>query len=422
MLRAFRKRWVDWRVLVREALWAASRSLISNKLRSGLTIIGVVIGVGTVVGLISLVIGLNDYVINAFSIAGTDAFSVMRFSFLTASYEEFVRARNRPYITLEDAWAIRDRCPSVEYAAPRFVNMGKVTYKNYEAEDVYIIGTTEELQSIQGLGVVEGRIMTNTDVARNRHVVGLGATVREALFGDDECVGEKVKVGGRTFTVVGAAGPLGSFMGQDRDNMVIIPVTVFENYFMSDRVRDTFIIMVRPKSSELQSKAQDEVINVMRERHGLKANDENDFDVVPQSAFVQAYRNLTGVLFFVIIAIAGISLVVGGVGIMNIMLVSVTERTKEIGLRKAVGARRRDIIVQFLLEAVILSVSGGAAGVAVGFVLAQLVAAITPLPVTVSLTATVLGVSLATGVGVFFGIYPARKAAALDPIAALRAE
>jgi putative ABC transport system permease protein len=407
---------------VREALRAAARSLISNKLRSGLTVTGIIIGVGTVVGLISLVIGLNNYVISAFSVAGTDAFYVMHFSFLTASYEEYIEARNRPYITVEDAWAIRDECPSVEYAAPRFINIGEVTYKKYEADDVYIVGTTEELQNIQGLDVVEGRIMTNVDVARSRNVVGLGATVRDVLFGDDECVGERVKVEGRTFTVVGAASPLGSFLGQDRDNMVIMPITTFEKYFITDEVKETAIIMARPTSSELQSKAQDEVINVMRRRHGLKANDENDFDLIPQSAFVEAYQSLTGVLFIVIIAVGGISLLVGGVGIMNIMLVSVTERTKEIGLRKAVGARRRDIIVQFLLESVILSVSGGAAGVAVGFVLAQLVGMITPLPVTVSWTAVVLGVSFSTGVGVFFGIYPARKAAALDPIAALRAE
>jgi putative ABC transport system permease protein len=422
MLERLRKRWVDYRVLLREALRAAARSLISNKLRSALTVTGIIIGVGTVVGLISLVIGLNDYVISAFSIAGTDAFWVMRFSFLTASYEDYIEARDRPYISSEDAWAIRDQCPSVEYVAPRFVNVGKVTYKNYEADDVYIIGTTEEMQNIQGIKLVEGRRMTNLDVARNRNVVGLGATVRDVLFGEDECVGERIKVKGRTFTVVGAASPLGSFLGQDRDNMVIIPVTTFEKYFMDDEVKDTAIVMVRPKSSELQSKAQDEVINVMRKRHGLKANDENDFDVVPQSAFVEAYQSLTGVLFIVIIAVGGISLLVGGVGIMNIMLVSVTERTREIGLRKAVGARRRDIVVQFLLEAVILSVSGGAAGVAFGFVLAQLVGMITPLPVTVSPVAVVLGVSFATAVGVFFGLYPARKAARLDPIAALRAE
>jgi len=422
MFERLRKRLIDWRILVREALRAAAHSLISNKLRSGLTVTGIIIGVGTVVGLISLVIGLNDYVIGAFSVAGTDTFYVMRFSFLTSSYEDYLEARNRPYVTVEDTWAIRDECPSVEYAAPRFINVGEVTYKKYEANDVYIVGTTEELQNVQGLEAVEGRIMTNADVARSRNVVGLGATTREVLFGNDKCAGERVKVDGHTFTVVGAASPLGSFLGQDRDNMVIMPVTTFEKYFMTDEVREVAIILVRPKSSELQSKAQDEVINVMRRRHGLKANDENDFDIVPQSAFVEAYQNLTGVLFIVIIAVGGISLLVGGVGIMNIMLVSVTERTKEIGLRKAVGARRRDIIVQFLLESVILSASGGAAGVALGFVLAQLVGMITPLPVSVSPVAVVLGVSFATGVGVFFGIYPARKAAALDPIAALRAE
>lgn len=413
---------MDYRVLLREALRAAARSLISNKMRSALTVTGIIIGVGTVVGLISLVIGLNDYVISAFSIAGTDAFWVMRFSFLTSSYEDYIEARDRPYIYAEDAWAIRDQCPSVEYVAPRFVNVGKVTYRNYEADDVYIIGTTEELQNIQGLKLVEGRRMTNVDVSRNRNVAGLGSTVQDVLFGEDECVGERIKIKGRTFTVVGAASPLGSFLGQDRDNMVIIPVTTFEKYFMDDEVKDTAIVMVKPVSSELQSKAQDEVINVMRKRHGLKANDENDFDVVPQSAFVEAYQSLTGVLFIVIIAVGGISLLVGGVGIMNIMLVSVTERTREIGLRMAVGARARDILRQFLVESVVLCMVGGAMGILLGHGGSQLVRLLLRWPVATSPAAIAAAVVVSAAVGIIFGFYPAWRASRLDPIDALRYE
>jgi putative ABC transport system permease protein len=376
--------------------------------------------VGTVVGLISLVSGLNDYVMGAFTAAGTDTFWVMRFNILNHDFEDIISTRNRPDIVIEDAFAIRDKCPSVEFAAPRLVAAGDVKYRDKKADNVYIIGTTEEFQTIQGIDIDEGRILLNSDVERNRLVCGLGSETAEALFGETSAVGKKVKINGRTFLVSGVAKPMGSFMGQSRDNMVIIPATTFQNYFYNKSVKRANILMVKPRSNELQDKAIDEVITVIRHRHGLKANEENDFDIMPQSAFTEAYQSLTGVIFVVIIAIGAISLLVGGVGIMNIMLVSVSERTREIGLRKSLGARQTDILLQFLVESVIMSIVGGALGVVVGVLIGQLVTLLTPLPASINTFSVILGVTFATGVGAFFGIYPARKASKLNPIEALR--
>lgn len=410
----------DFSVRFQEALYIALVSMYSNKMRTILTVLGIIIGVGTVVGLISLVAGLNDYVLGAFSVAGTDTFWVMRFNPLNHDFEEMVKSRSRPDIVIEDAYAIRDKCPSVEFAAPRLVAAGDVKYRDKKAENVFIVGTTEEFQTIQGIDVYEGRILLNSDVERNRLVCSLGSETKSALFGDKSAVGKKVKINGRTFVVSGSAKAMGSFMGQSRDNMVIIPATTFQKYFYNKSVKRANILMVKPRSSELQDKAIDEVITVMRNRHGLKANEENDFDIMPQSAFTEAYQSLTSVIFVVIIAIGAISLLVGGVGIMNIMLVSVSERTREIGLRKSLGARQADILLQFLIESVIMSIVGGALGVVVGVLIGQLVTVLTPLPASINTFSVILGVTFATGIGAFFGIYPARKASRLNPIEALR--
>ena len=293
-------------------------------------------------------------------------------------------------------------------------------YRDETAENVYIIGTTEEFQTIQGIEIDEGRILLNSDVEHNRLVCGLGSEITEALFGDKPAVGKKVKINGRIFLVSGTANPMGSFMGQSRDNIVIIPATTFQNYFYNKSAKRANIIMVKPLSGELQEKAIDEVTALMRNRHGLKSDEENDFDIIPQSAFTEAYQSLTGVIFVVIIAIGAISLLVGGVGIMNIMLVSVSERTREIGLRKSLGARQGDILLQFLIESMVMSVVGGALGVVVGILIGQLVTVLTPLPASINTFSVILGVTFATGVGAFFGIYPARKASRLNPIEALR--
>jgi len=417
-----RERLAVFRAHLREAFALAVSSLWGNKMRSLLTVLGVFIGVTTVVGLISLIVGLRGYVVSSFAEAGTDTFFVARMDFITSDWEEWFEAQKRPDLTVEDAAAISENCPSVDYTAPRVVLLKKVSFRDKKLSGVTVIGTTEEFQQMEGLKIRRGRFITNAEVDRSRQVCGLGYEVAEALFGTSSGLGERIKVGGHAFTVVGDAYPMGSVFGQSRDNTVIIPITTFEKMFGTRSLGHGLAIICRPKSPELGPQALDEVTTLMRRRRGLGPNDDDNFAVITQAAMVQAFDALTAALFVVIIAVGSISLLVGGVGIMNIMMVSVTERTREIGVRKAVGARRRDILMQFLIEAVVLSAGGGLLGVAGGSGLAFLIGVATPVPTSVSAWAVVLGVVFSTAVGVFFGLYPARRAAALEPIAALRFE
>lgn len=417
-----RERFVVFRAHLREAIALAARSLWANKMRSLLTVLGVFIGVTTVVGLISLIAGLRSYVTNVFATAGTDTFFVMRMNVMTTDWEAWYEGLKRPDITIADAAAIAASCPSVDYTAPRNVTMKEVSFREKKAKGVIVIGTSEEFQQMEGLKIRRGRFITNAEVDHSRQVTGVASEVADKLFGAGSGVGERIKIGGHAFTVVGDAYPMGSVFGQNRDNSVIVPITTFEKMFGTRGVAHGLAIIARAKSPEIEGQAIDEVTNLMRRRHRLGPDEENDFEIITQAAMVQAFDALTAALFVVIVAVGSISLLVGGVGIMNIMMVSVTERTREIGVRKAVGARRADILMQFLIEAVVLSAGGGLLGVAGGTALAYAIGAVTPVPASLSGGAVALGVVFSTAVGVFFGLYPARRAAGLEPIAALRYE
>jgi putative ABC transport system permease protein len=281
------------------------------------------------------------------------------------------------------------------------------------------MGVTPEYEYVADSNVGDGRFFAWPESDRKRQVIVLGAPVAEHLFPGEDPIGENVLVGNRRFRVVGVMEPMGQLFGQDLDNYVIVPYKTVGKLFGE---RLTTRLAVKAKSSEAMDDAMEEVTRVLRTRRGLRAGEENNFEILTQEQLVEMYENLTNVTWIVMIGISAIALVVGGVGIMNIMMVSVTERTREIGIRKAVGARSRDVLTQFLVEAAVLSGLGGLLGLLAATGLAALVASTTPMPAGIEPWSVVLALGVSTTVGVFFGFYPASKAAKLDPIVALRYE
>lgn len=405
-----------WYYVVYESLKLALKSLWKNKLRSSLTILGITIGILTIITLISLINSLNLYVANLLSQMGSDTFFVGIFPHEDMSTSEWIEVRKRPELEIEDAETIENRCETVEFVAYRDMEQKKVKYKDNETNYIFLIGCNEEIQYMNDMKVEDGRFITEDDETHTRQVVVLGYGLVDTLFPNQDPIGERVKVGGYPMKVVGTIGELGSFMGISRDNAVYIPATTYDKYFEISR-RMSFII--KPKSEYSQLASIEDVRYILRQQRGLSPEDEDNFEITTQEGMMELFASLTSVIFIVMISVGSISLVVGGVGIMNVMMVSVKERTREIGIRKAIGATRRHITIQFLLEAIFLSLIGGIIGVSISALLANSLADMATLPKSFPVWVIALGVGFATVVGLIFGIYPANKAAKLDPIEAL---
>ncbi len=397
----------------------ALRSLVTNKMRSILTTLGIVIGVMTVVGLISVVLGLNDYVANLLSSMGSNTFYVSKMNPMITSDEEWWDQRNRPDLELEYIDAIRRNCPHVEFVATRVLSQKKISYKGRTTNYLFVLGTNEEIQNMDDMQVKSGRFVTVADELATSYICVLGYETRETLFGNTDPINKRVKIEGMPFTVVGTLDKLGSVFGQSRDNIVCIPITTFKKLY---GLNQFMMLMVKPYGEGSPEPAIEEVRQLLRRMRGLRADEEDNFAIRTQEAMLSLFQSLTGAIFAVMIGVGGISLVVGGVGIMNIMLVSVTERTREIGIRKALGARRRDILFQFLTEAASLSLIGGVVGIVLGITILKVLSANIGLPVSTPPWVIVLGITFSVLVGILFGIYPANKAARLHPIEALRFE
>jgi putative ABC transport system permease protein len=321
---------------------------------------------------------------------------------------------------LEDAKAIATQVPSVDKVAPQINSRLLVTYRNRNTNTA-ITGTAPEFLSVRSFDVAKGRFVTNLDLDRNNQVAALGAEVAKRLFENSDPIGQTVRIKNVSFQVIGVMEPKGSFLGDNQDETVFIPLTTMANRLVgrtSPYGLELTFISVSAKNQDSIGAAQFQIENLLRLRH--KITDENDFTVRTQKDILKIVGTITGALTLLLAAIAAISLLVGGIGVMNIMLVSVTERTQEIGLRKAIGAQERDILLQFLIEAVILSAAGGLVGTVLGISVIQVVALFSPLKAAVSPVAIVLAVSVSGGIGLFFGVVPARRAAKLDPIVALR--
>jgi putative ABC transport system permease protein len=406
---------------IKESFVIAWEALRTNKLRAILTTLGIVIGVMTVIGMMTIIEGINASVEEQLSIVGTNTFWIQKYPAIQMGGHTRRQYRNRKDIKAEYAEIIKQQAKLVTTVSPEVATWGeRVRYgKEKTNADVLVYGGTEDWQMVNGRFVDIGRFLQEMDVRGSRRVCVIGTDIVETLFPFGDPEDKDIRVGPNKFRVVGVLEEKGNVFGQSQDNMVVIPHTAFRQIFGDER---DVSIGIQTESPVYLDAAMDEVIGILRTQRKVPPGKPNDFEIVTQDSLMDTWRNLTGIVFAAAIGIASISLLVGGIGIMNIMLVTVTERTREIGIRKSIGAKKKDILWQFIVEAVLLSAVGGVIGVIFGIGLGKLVGAVTPLRAEVPIWAIFLGLGFSSMVGLFFGIYPAGKAAKLDPIVALRHE
>ena len=409
-----------------DVITGALGQIRANKLRSFFTLLGIIVSVTFLVAVVAIIQGMNAYVREnlASAVIGSNAFQVRRTPIQVGIIddEQWRRFARRPKITAGDAEAVRAAIPeavAVSLQSGWPTPQADIVWGNRTQGDVLIFGVTAEYQIVQDYRFSSGRPLSELDVQERRPVVVVGADIAEKLFDGVDPAGHDVRINGDRFTVVGAVAKKGRVLGQSFDGFVIMPITQFE--MMYGR-RATTTISVKMRDALAVSGAMSRAEEAMRIAHRLRPGQENNFTVETAEALVSFWKQLTRVLFSVIPAVVAIGVVVGGIVIMNIMLMSVTERTREIGIRKAVGATAADIQKQFLAESIALAAAGGMIGVAAGWAFAALIAVVSPLPARVTLWSVAVAVGLGAGVGVLFGVYPASRAARLDPITALRAE
>jgi putative ABC transport system permease protein len=401
-----------------EYVGVAFDSLRANKLRSFLTLLGIIIGITSIIGVISIINGLDIYWKQKVSNFGPNTFVISQFP-ITTDFDKFVQMLKRnPEVHSEDAEAIRRLCVSCEQVGVETQRQVRVRYGSRSLEDISMGGVTPNMMEIEGKQVEQGRSLTDWEEDHSRFVTVIGYEVAEKLFPSADPVGKTMQIDDHWYTVVGVGEKRGTVLGFSQDNYVKVPLSTFQKIYGARR---SVSISIKARQGEMQ-KAEDQARLVMRNRHKLGYHDEDDFGLITSEGVNQLFDMLTRTIFSVSLFVVGISLVVGGIVIMNIMLVSVVERTKEIGIRKAVGARQQDVVNQFLVESVVLCSAGGAGGIILAYGLSWLISSFTPLPSSFPLWAPLLAIALSTIIGVFFGIYPARRAGRLDPIEALRAE
>ncbi len=404
---------------LRESLWMALESIRANKIRAILTTIGIVFGVLAIIAMQTLVKGFDSRVGKQLSMIGSGTFYVQKYPAIqTGSMERY---RNRKDITMREVAAIEKRARLVKMLTPDVSQFGvTVKFRNKHTNpSVLVYGGNEFWALVNGYNLKEGRFITRDDVKSTRDVCILGMDVVDKLFPFEDPIGKRVLVNGHKMRVLGIFEEKGKFFGFSSDNVVFVPITTFFKYFGSHRSIGIALLADRP---ELIAPAIDEVTGILRSVRKVPPGKPNDFEIVTRESLMETWGRISGYISIVATAIAAMSLIVGGIGIMNIMLVSVTERTREIGIRKALGAKRRDILWQFIVEAVILSEVGGILGVILGVFGGKLLGLALKLPSAVPVWAVLVGIGFSSLVGLFFGIFPASKAARLHPIEALRYE
>jgi putative ABC transport system permease protein len=402
-----------------EAAQIALSAIWANKLRSFLTVLGNIVAVTSIIAVVSLIQGMNAYVTEAIlSDVGADTFQVQRFP-ITRTDEEFDKVRNNPRLTEDDADAIRRYSEYVTAVSTQASNAAEISHGTETLESVSIRGVSRDYILFTTYEVDRGRLISPSEIDRRQHVVLLGSKTAERLFQNTNPVDRVIRIAGVHFRVVGVNEVKGSMFGRSLDEFAVVPLGTFYKLFGS---RGGLEITVRPRTPAVIKTAMDDATVALRIERRLKPKEPDNFGMFTSDTLLGLYHQATAGIFAVLVGVVALSLVVGGIVIMNIMLMVVSERTREIGLRKALGARRRDIIWQILTESVTLSTMGGVVGTLLGFGLALLISKLSPLPAAVQLWSVAIGIGITAVVGLFFGLYPAIRAARLDPIEALRRE
>ena len=406
-------------VLLREPVGVALETLRQHKMRSFLMLLGIILSVSTLIVVISLISGVNKYIADRVANLGSNVFLLTRFPLIT-DVEEYVKANRRnKKVTWEDYEALRLNLKLPSRVGVELRIDGKVRRGSESITDVNIRGVTANMGDIDPVTPRDGRYLSEGDDQSRSQVTMIGNDLATKLFPNVDPIGREILIEGRPFQVVGVARIIGTAFGQSQDNFAYIPI---QTYFKMFGTQDTIWLNIQARGPEWMERTQDEARAMMRARRHLPPNEPDNFGIFDQASLMELWKNLTGVIATAMVGIVSVFLVIGGVVIMNVMLATVTERTREIGIRKALGARRGDILLQFLIESAVMAGIGGAMGVTLAYGIAGLTKAATSVPINVPFIAVLAAEAISAAVGIFFGVYPARKAAGLQPIEALRQE
>jgi len=405
---------------LREAFKLALQSLWGNKMRTILTLIGVVMGVASVIMVITMVNGANRYVATKLSGYGADVFQVSRMPSVIFNAQDYFRFQKRKILRIEDYDAVRDDCTDCSDMGAALDKLTNVFYNGHSSDNTDVRGYTWTMMGLNNIDIAMGRGFTPSDEEHGTHDAIVGYDIVDNILGEGDPIGKEIRVDGNPYTIVGVGERQGKTLGQSQDNWVAVPISTYQQTY---GYNDSVSIFARVAGgAQVMERAEDQVRVLMRTRRHDAPGSPDDFEIQTNDTFLDIWKQISSLFASVVLGLASIALVVGGVVIMNIMLVSVTERTREIGVRKALGAKQRDVMMQFLIESALMATIGGAIGVLCGILVGKLITIIIGFPTSVPLWAVFLGLFLAGSVGIFFGVYPASKAAKLDPVVALRAE
>ena len=405
---------------LREAFKLALQSLWGNKMRTILTLIGVVMGVASVIMVITMVNGANRYVATKLSGYGADVFQVSRMPSVIFSAQDYFRYQKRKIVRIEDYDAVRELCTDCSDMGAALDKSTNVFYNGHSSDNTDVRGYTWTMLSLNNIDIATGRGFTPSDEEHGTHDAIVGYDIVDNILGPGDPIGKEIRVDGNPYTIVGVGERQGKTLGQSQDNWVAVPITTYQQIYGYNDSVDIFARVAG--GAQVMERAEDQVRVLMRTRRHDAPGTPDDFEIQTNDTFLDIWKQISSLFASVVLGLASIALVVGGVVIMNIMLVSVTERTREIGVRKALGAKQRDVLMQFLIESGLMATLGGAIGVLCGILVGKLITIVIGFPTSVPLWAVFLGLFLAGSVGIFFGVYPASKAAKLDPVVALRAE